>query len=80
MPLAGNIKSLAKSVLEAIGLIASTFARDVAIQKKIFGLDMETLILSNEEMDDIMEIVKSLEVSDLLIKGVIETIENEAKE
>ena len=80
MPLAGNIKPLAKSVLEAIGLIASTFATDVAIQKKIFGLDMETLILSNEEMDDIMEIVKSLEVSDLLIKGVIETIENEAKE
>ena len=66
MPLAENIlKSLAKSVLEAIGLIASTFATDVAIQKKIFGLDMRTLILSNEEMDNIMEIVKSL-VSDLL--------------
>ena len=39
-----------------------------------------TLIISNEEMDDIMKIVKSLEDSGLLIKGVSETIKNEAKE
>ena len=38
------------------------------------------LIISNEEMDDIMKIVKSLEESGLLIKGVSETIKNEAKE
>ena len=39
-----------------------------------------TLIISNEEMDDIMKIVKSLEDSGLLIKGVSETIKNDAKE
>ena len=39
-----------------------------------------TLIISNEEMNDIMKIVKSLEKSSLLIKGVTETIKNEAKE
>ena len=39
-----------------------------------------TLIISNEEMNDIMKIVKSLEESGLLIKGVSETIKNEAKE
>ena len=39
-----------------------------------------TLILSNEEMSDTMKIVKSLEESGLLIKGVSETIKNEAKE
>ena len=38
------------------------------------------LIISNEEMEDIMNIVKSLEDSVLLSKGVSETIQNEAKE
>ena len=41
---------------------------------------MTTLIISNEELDDIMKIVKSLEESYLLIKGVSETIKNEVKE
>ena len=41
---------------------------------------MTALIISNEEMDGIMKIIKSLEESDLLIKGVRETIQNEAKE
>ena len=40
---------------------------------------MPTLIISNEEMEDIMEIDKSLEESGLLTEGVSETIENEAK-
>ena len=38
------------------------------------------LIYSKEEMNDIMKIVKPLEESGLLIKGVSETIKNEAKE
>ena len=41
---------------------------------------MTTLIISNEEMNVIMKIVKSLEEFGLLIKGVSETIKNEAKE
>ena len=39
-----------------------------------------TIIISNKEMNNIMKIVKSLEESSLLIKGVNETIKNEAKE
>ena len=39
-----------------------------------------TLIISNDEMKNIIEIVKSLEDSGLLLKGVSETIENESKE
>ena len=39
-----------------------------------------TLIISNKEMNNIMKIVKSLEESVFLMKGVIETIKNEAKE
>ena len=41
---------------------------------------MRALIISHEEMNDIMKIVKSLEESGLLIKDVVETIKNEAKE
>ena len=46
----------------------------------MFGSGNTTLIISNEGMNDIMEIIKSLEKSWLLIKGVIEAIKNEAKE
>ena len=45
----------------------------------MFGSGFTTLIISNEGMNDIMKIVKSLEDSGLLIKGVSETIKNEAK-
>ena len=48
-------------------------------KKKIFGSGMTTLILLNEEMNDIMKVVKSLEVSGILIKGFSKTIKNEAK-
>ena len=36
--------------------------------------------MSNDEIEDIMKIVKFLEDSGLLLKGVSETIQNEAKE
>ena len=52
----------------------------MAIQKKIYRSGTTTLIISNKEMEDIIQIVKSLEDSGLLTKGVIETIKNEAKE
>ena len=38
-----------------------------------------TLLISNEEINDIMKIVKFLEESGLLIKSVSKTIKNEAK-
>ena len=41
---------------------------------------MTTLIISNVEINDIMEVVKSLKESSLLIKSVSETIKNESKE
>ena len=41
---------------------------------------MTTLIISNEKISDIMKTVKFLEESGLLIKGVSDTIKNEAKE
>ena len=65
-------------------------AADAGIHKKILGsgkhlsksaLHNNTmLIISNDEMKDIIKIVKSLEDSDLLLQGVSEAIQNEANE
>ena len=67
-------------MLISLGLTAATSATDIAVHKKMFGSGTTTLIISNEEMNDIMKMVKSLEESGLLIKGVGKTIKNEAKE
>ena len=51
------------------------------MHKKILGSgNTATLIISNDEKEDIKKIVKSLENSGLLLKGVNETIENEAND
>ena len=55
-------------------------AIDGDIEKKMLGSGTTTLIISNDEMDDILKIVKSLENSGLLLKGVSETIQHEVKE
>ena len=73
------LTALAEGILGLLGLTAAASEIDAAIQKKIFGSGIEKLRISNEEMDGIMKIVKSIEESHLLIKGVSETIENEAK-
>ena len=69
-----------KSVLIPLGLTAAASATDAAIHKKMFGSGVTTLVISNEEMNDIMKIVKSLEEFGLLIKGASKTIENKARE
>ena len=76
------IKPLAKSVLIPLGLTAASAAADAGIHKKILGSghNNTTLIISNDEMDDILKIVKSLENSGVLLKDVSETIQHEAKE
>ena len=73
-------KPLAKSFLIPLGLTIAASATDTAIHKKMFRSRVTTLIISNEQMNSIMKIVKFLEESELLIKGVCETIKNEAKE
>ena len=63
-------KPLPKSVLILLGLTAVASAADAGIHKNIVGSGTATLIISNDEMEDIMKIVKSLEDSGLLLKGV----------
>ena len=90
------LKPLARSALIPSGLTAAASATDTAIHKKMFGSGrhpfdlalrtsdlaprMTTLIISNEERNNIMKIVKPFEEFSLLIKDVTETIKNEAKE
>ena len=74
------LKPLAKSVLIPLGLTAAAAATNAAIHRKMFGSGDTTLMISNEEMNDVMKIVKSREESGLLIKSISQTIKNEAKE
>ena len=71
---------LAKNVLAPLGITAAASALDAGIQKKIHGSGTTTLIISNEEMNDIIKIVQALEDSNILLKGVTNTIKNETKE
>ena len=71
---------LVKDVLAPVGITAAASVIDAGIQKKIHGLGTTTLTVSNEEMNDIMKIVQALENSNILLKGVTETIKNETKE
>ena len=81
LPLIKNvIKPLAKSILIPLGLTAAASPRDAGIYKKILGSGTATLIISNDEMKYIIKIVKSLEDSGLLLKGVSETVQNKARE
>ena len=81
LPLIKNvIKPLAKSVLIPLGLTAAASAADAGIHKKILGSGNTTLIISNEEMNDVIKIVQALEDSNILLKGVTDTVKNETKE
>ena len=64
MPLKGHVlKPLPKCVLTPLGLTATHAGTDAAIHKKRFGYDTTILIISNDEINDIMKKAKSLEVS-----------------
>ena len=80
---AGPLMKLAlpldKNVLAPLGLTAAMSAIDGSIQKKIHGSGVK-LIIEQEDMKDIMKIIKALENSGILLKGVSKTIKNETKE
>ena len=74
---------LLKSVIKPLGLLhltAASSAIDAGVQKKIYGSGITTLVISNEEMNDIMKIIQTLEDSNILLKRVTKTIKNETKE
>ena len=88
LPLIKNvIKTLAKSVLIPLGLTAVASAADEGINNKLGSGNPSSshnnntvLIILNDEIEDIIKIIKSLEDSGLLLEGVTETVQNEVKE
>ena len=81
LPLIKNtIKPFAKSVLIPLGLTTAASPADAGIHKIILGPGNTTLIISNNEMEDIVKIIKSLEDSSLLSDVVTKTVQNEVKE
>ena len=92
LPLIKNvIKPLAKSVLIPLGLTAAASAADAGIHKKILGSghgpstfpshnDNKILVISYDEIKEIIGIVKCLEYSSFLPEGVSKTIQTETKE
>ena len=71
---------MAKIVLIPLGLKAAASAADAGIHKKVLGSGTTKIIISNDKMEDNMKIATSLKDCGLLLKGVSETIQNEAKE
>ena len=60
LPLIKNVtKPLAKSILIPLGSTAAASATDAGIHKKILGSGNATLIISNNEMEDKIKIVKT---------------------
>ena len=75
LPLIKNVlKPLSKSILIPLGLAAAASAADPTIHNNMFASGMKTLIISKEEVNDI------LKKSGLLIEAVSEIIKHEAKE
>ena len=72
--------SLGKNIPSPLGLSAAMSATDAAIQKKMYGSGTKTVKFSNEELNDMTKIVKALEDSDVLMKGVTKTLKNDVKE
>ena len=84
MPLLKSGLPLLKSAIKlsgVLGLTAAASATDAAINKQILGSgNHTTLIISNDDMQDVSKLVKSLEDSGMLLDGITETVKNEVKE
>ena len=62
---------VAKNNLAPLGITTAASAVDAGFQKKIHGCGTTTLIISNEEMNDIMKIVQALKDYNILVTGII---------
>ena len=71
---------IAKHILALLVKSTAAVTIDAGIQRKILGSGTTTLIISNEEMNGRMKIVQAFEDSNILLKGITKSIENETKE
>ena len=70
---------LAKNILAPLRITAAASAIDAGIEKKMHGSGTINLIISNEEMNDIMKITQALEDSNILLKGVTKQLKMKQK-
>ena len=75
-----SISHWQKDILAPLVITAAVSAIDARIQKKIHISGTAALIILNEEMNDVLKIVQALYDSNILLKGISKTIENETKE
>ena len=83
-PLLKSGLPLLKSVIKPLGVLGLTAAAsttDAAINKTILGSrNHTTLIISNDDLNDLLEVIKSLEKNGISLDGIIEKLKNEVKE
>ena len=70
---------LAKNVLAPLGITTVSSAIDAGIRKKIHGSGTTTLIISNEEMNDIMKIIQALQESNIFCKESLKQLKIKQK-
>ena len=70
---------MGKNILAPLGLSSVMPATDAAIQKQLHGYGTKTVRFSNKDLDDMTKIVKASEDSDVLMKGITETLKNDIK-
>ena len=71
--------SLGKNTLAPLGLSVAMSVTDAAIQQNMYRSGTKTVEFSNKDLDDMTKIVKALEDSDVLMKGVTKTLKNDIK-
>ena len=71
---------MAKNILDALGITAAALAIDAEIRKKIHGSLTTSLIISNEEMNDVKKTVQAVKDSNILLNEVTKTMKNKTKE
>ena len=83
-PLLKSGLPLLKSVIKPLGMLgltAAASATDAAINKKILGFgNHTTLIISNDDLNNLLEVIKTLEKNSILLDGITATVKNEVKE
>ena len=83
-PLLKSGLPLLKSVIKPLGMLgltAAASAADAAIHKKVFRTgNYTTLIISNDDLNDLLKVIKSLGNSGILLDGITETVKYEVKE
>ena len=70
---------MGKNILAPLGLSAAMSATDAAIQKKVHCYGIKTVKFSNKDLDDRTKIVKALENSDVLMKGLTERLKDDIR-